>query len=163
MKSVALVRKNSALIRWANVTPLERFIKYLRFYPDSDCWIWGGAINIHGYGQFHDSLRKQNNVHAFRWSYEYFIGPIANGLHLDHLCRIRACVNPYHLEPVTLKENNLRGISPAAINARKVECKHGHNNWAITKIGRRCKDCHVINEIRRQRLRRLEAKARASK
>lgn len=68
------------------------------------CWIWTGSIDRDGYGYLHDGRR--HNAH--RWTYEKFVGPIPDGLEIDHLCRVRPCVNPDHLEPVTRLENNLR-------------------------------------------------------
>jgi hypothetical protein len=67
------------------------------------CWLWTGAM-LNGYGKFWAG----KTVFAHRWSYERFIGPIPKGLHLDHLCRVPACVRPDHLEAVTNRENVLR-------------------------------------------------------
>jgi hypothetical protein len=73
------------------------------------------------------------------------VGPIPEGKQLDHLCRNRACINPEHLEPVTAKENILRGESFSAKNARKTHCIHGHelsgDNLRILKHGRVCLEC----------------------
>lgn len=116
-----------------------------------DCWEWT-AYKLQGYGRFGVGGRRENGgriVYAHRWAYEALVGPIPDGLTLDHLCRNRACVNPDHLEPVTGATNSLRGESPAAVNARKTNCPKGHEYTAenITYGGysgreRRCRACN---------------------
>ncbi|TDD77726.1 HNH endonuclease [Actinomadura rubrisoli] len=69
---------------------------------------------------------ERKNVVVHRFVYESLVGPIPEGLVLDHLCRVRACCNPAHLEPVTDRVNILRGASITAANARKTHCDHGH-------------------------------------
>jgi hypothetical protein len=69
--------------------------------PTGFCWEWGGGLMGGDYGTF-------DNRAAHRFAYEFLVGPIPDGLHLDHLCRVRHCVNPDHLEPVTVEENNRR-------------------------------------------------------
>lgn len=66
-----------------------------------DCWIWNAYTMPNGYGYF-------DKGYAHRWSYEHMVAPIPSDLELDHLCRTRNCVNPYHLEPVTHAENHRR-------------------------------------------------------
>ena len=70
------------------------------------CWLWQGALNHKGYGSFH---ARGKSYYPHRWSYEYHKGPIPDGMVIDHLCRVRHCVNPEHLEAVTLGENTIRG------------------------------------------------------
>lgn len=107
-----------------------------------DCWLWLGSITANGYGQTSVGGRRQA---AHRYAYEQTVGPIPNGLQLDHLCRVHACVNPDHLEPVTNRENVLRGVGTSAVNARKTHCIHGHplsgDNLMVYGSWRKCRTC----------------------
>lgn len=114
--------------------------------PDA-CWLWTAFLPACGYGRFY----VNGKLHlAHRISYEMFVGPIPEGLCLDHLCRVRNCVNPRHLEPVTHQENVRRG--EAGLNyASKTECPKGHpysgKNLVVLKNGqRRCKACHSARQ-----------------
>lgn len=109
----------------------------------SGCWFWMAARRSHGYGVFWNGKRQ---VYAHRHSYECFVGPIPEGLTIDHLCRVRYCVNPDHLEPVTQKENNLRGESTMARQARQTHCHLGHelageNLYVYPNGQRKCLVC----------------------
>src|SRR6266496_2265386 len=74
------------------------------------CWLWTGKTGRDGYGRIGLGGRGALvRVRAHRFAYELLIGPIPDGLQIDHLCRVRHCVNPAHLEPVTQRENILRG------------------------------------------------------
>ena len=114
--------------------------------PNSGCWIWMSTLNGSGYGRFHFE-GKRFCVHRF--AYERLVGKIPVGLDLDHKCRVRCCVNPHHLEPVTRSENVLRGLSPYLASKRsntKEYCKHGHRftkeNSYVDKNGwKRCRIC----------------------
>jgi hypothetical protein len=97
----------------------RRFFLHIVRENERGCWVWDKPHPDTGYGQF-------NGGTAHRWSYEFFRVEVPDGLDLDHLCRDRACVNPWHLDPVTTAVNILRGVSPAAVNARKTHCDHGH-------------------------------------
>lgn len=105
------------------------------------CWVWKGSKDPY-YG-----IIRINGVvlKAHRVSYELFIGPIPTGMTLDHLCRNRACINPAHLEPVTLRENISRRQRPL-----KSHCPQGHPydeaNTYTYKGSRHCRLCQVIRQ-----------------
>lgn len=110
---------------------------------ESGCWVWTGKLNHKDYGYL--SVNGKTTV-AHRFTYTFFIGPIPARLQLDHLCRVRSCVNPHHLEPVTCRENVLRGQGVAAIHHQKTHCLRGHplsgdNLVIIRGRYRNCKVC----------------------
>lgn len=121
----------------------ERVAELTMPEPNSGCWFWMGLIGKDGYGRI-------NGRRAHTVSYVIHRGPIPIGLEPDHLCRARSCVNPWHLEPVTHRENVLRGMAPSALNAKKMSCLRGHPlddaNTYLFAPGtraqeRRCKEC----------------------
>ena len=110
------------------------------------CWLWFGHRDEEGYGRVRAGNRK---VYVHRVMHELYIGPIPAGLQVDHLCGVRNCVNPAHLEAVTPRVNVLRSASWAAVNAEKSHCIHGHalvgDNLAIRSDGNRsCRECGRI-------------------
>lgn len=125
----------------------------LRFWPKVDktefCWNWKGSKDGNGYGQIRIGPGHRGRLQkAYRVAFELTKGAIPESLTLDHLCRNHACVNPDHMEPVAFRENVLRGMSPLAINARKISCPKGHplsgTNLAVEKGGaRKCKICKL--------------------
>lgn len=120
----------------------EKFISIIEHHMKDGCWIFPGRVIKGGYMLFGHKL-------AHRYSYEIFKGEIPKGLTIDHLCRNTTCVNPYHLEAVTQRENNLRGNNWGGINSRKTHCPKGHEYtkdnttiWSNSSNGaRRCKIC----------------------
>lgn len=123
-----------------------------KVYKTSTCWWWLDPCVISiGYGQ----LWIGRSVYAHRFSYELHKGPIPNGMTIDHLCKNPACVNPDHLEVVTMRENLLRGEGPAGKHARQTHCKRGHaftpENTYTTTGHRVCRTCKVA-ETRQRRL-----------
>jgi Flp pilus assembly pilin Flp len=118
-----------------------------------DHWLWRGSLATKGYGRLRlDGVK----VLAHRASYEAYVGPIPEGLTIDHLCRVRACVKPAHLEAVTMRENVLRGIGPAAIHARQTHCKRGHllageHVYQSPEGHRRCRTCQLEAHAERYR------------
>lgn len=119
------------------------------------CWVWLKNACAKGYGGF--TLYPGKSVRPYRYCYVLLVGPVPDGLELDHLCRNRACCNPAHLEPVTHRENVLRGEGLAAKQARQTHCIHGHpfsgSNLIFQKSGRACRACHNAStkEYKRQR------------
>ena len=111
----------------------------------SGCWEWTGKLS-QGYGRM--EVRRRS-IAAHRVAYQVFVGPIADGKQLDHLCRNTCCVNPAHLEPVTSRENTLRGFGPTARHARQQACRNGHaltgaNLYVRTSGQRVCKACRRV-------------------
>lgn len=107
------------------------------------CWLWTGYVRRTGYGAVGFEGRKWL-VH--RLAYEILVGPIPDGLVIDHLCRVKHCVNPDHLEPVTAEENTRRGFGVGAKFSRRTHCLNGHE-WTEENTGMRggkwryCKSC----------------------
>ena len=109
------------------ITPLiaARFWSLVDVGTEKACWPWKGFVDPTGYGRFHAIPSRV--IYAHRVAYQLLRGPApALGLELDHLCRVRHCVNPAHLEVVTLKVNTQRGVSVTARNTAKTHCPQGH-------------------------------------
>jgi hypothetical protein len=131
----------------------ERFWSKVKHTPDWDgCWLWTDKPHTHGYGRFHVS--RGNRIMAHRLAYELLVGPIPDGFVIDHLCRVRLCVNPTHLEPVTQKENTRRGLAHELnkINHQtaKTHCPRGHaydeaNTYVDPDGARRCRACRRVD------------------
>lgn len=131
-----------------------RFWRKVQPCATSGCWLWTGFVNAGGYGQFAvaDAPGRWRHVYAHRAAYEALVTAIDAGLQIDHLCRVRGCVNPAHLEAVTQRENLLRGDGISAELARRTHCKRGHELTAdnvYAKAGfRRCRTCVSENNRR---------------
>lgn len=156
------------------VPEVERFWAKVDRRGDDECWPWKAGTFGSGYGHF-SYERFGGGSTAHRFAYELLVGPIPDGLELDHLCHTQAvvegacgggdecphrrCVNPAHLEPVDRHTNVARGNHQTAVNMRKTECLRGHDltdpaNLKPTKSGaRQCRECS--NMHRRDRYRRL--------
>ena len=132
---------------------VSRFFKYAGV--GDGCWEWTGYVRPNGYGCFAIQYRKPG---AHRYAYQLFRGPIPTGLTLDHLCKNRVCVNPWHLEPVSLRENLLRSSdTQATINAKKRACINGHpfdKANTGTQGGGRWRDCRTCRRESQQRRRK---------
>lgn len=156
----------------------ERFMQRVE-KRSNGCWLWLGPLTPNGYGRFWMN-GKRWWVH--RASYELFVGPIPDGLQIDHLCHTydencpagacdhRRCVNPEHLEPVTIRENSIRGRGFCGQQARQTHCKRGHeftdNNTHITARGERvCRECMRMHNLKNydKRAARLGVKPRSDR
>lgn len=126
------------------------------------CWIWAAAINEFGYGVAFPKAEGRTRL-AHRVTYQMLNGTIPEGLQIDHLCRIRNCVNPSHMELVTPRENTLRGaVACGPLRERKKFCSKGHPRLHFNYGGREtfsCKECPRENYRRYywRRKERLEA------
>ena len=143
--------------RTVGLPPMERFMSRVDKSGPNGCWQWLGSLNGHGYGQFSVGRAKRG---AHRWLWEQVNGPASSKLHLDHLCRNRACVNPGHLELVTHQVNLNRGMRTEH-QAMKTHCPQGHPyneaNTGRTGSIRWCREC---KRIRNEATRRKRALAR---
>jgi hypothetical protein len=143
------------------VTNEERFEALV--VKTNDCWIWIGARNKRGYGQFKQYLGpgKYKSIPAHCFSYELRVGPIPPGKVLDHIvCDLPPCVNPWHTTPATIGENVLRGIGITAQLKRQTHCKNGHaltgENLRIKVTGARiCRICQRGGDRRRDHAQRM--------
>lgn len=125
-----------------------------------DCWEWLAYRNPEGYGIIRIDGRN-DCAHRIAWT--LLCGPIPMGLHIDHLCRNRGCVNPDHLESVSKRSNDLRGYSPLARQARQTQCKRGHaftpeNTLTRRRGSRECRACTTA--LQRIRWARWKAKSK---
>lgn len=107
--------------------------------PETGCWVWQLSFLKTGYGQLSWNGRR---TLAHRYVYELLVGPIAEGLQLDHTCRNKRCVNPHHLEPVTRQENMRRTM--------KTHCKRGHDMAVHARITGKRRDCRLCHNLRRR-------------
>ena len=154
-----------------NATPQQRILAHICVDELTGCWHWSASLDRQGYGQ----VMVRGKLHrAHRYSFEAFVGPVQNGLELDHVCHSkdlscnggkscahRKCVNPNHLEPVTRKENAERGRAGLVHKQRMAEknhCKIGHefspqNTWVSKAGARHCRECSRLRVVGAPRVR----------
>jgi len=137
---------------------INKILARLEPIPEAGCFVWTGAESGKGYGTVYFN-GKTRRVH--RVVYEHLIGPIPDGLEIDHLCRNKLCSNVFHLEAVTTRTNVLRGVAPTAVNDRKTHCIRGHEftpeNTKLRKSRpsyRQCRTCRNmrVRELSREKL-----------
>ena len=145
-KPCVIARSRDGLGRYSNEGTLES--RFWRSVSKTEtCWNWTGYRDNKGYGRLVLSGCNAGYVRVHRFSYELHKGPLPDQMTVDHLCRNRACVNPEHLEAVTAAVNTLRGFGAPAVNARRMECIHGHaftatNTFRQWNGGRGCVECN---------------------
>lgn len=130
----------------ATLTPAPRSMDAIRarvIVGESGCWNWQGHISTSGYGRI-------GTDYVHRLAYQHTFGPIAKGLHIDHLCRNTRCCNPAHLEAVTPRENQRRGVG----HGSETHCPQGHpyddeNTYRPARGGRMCRACKRDRDRRR--------------
>lgn len=139
----AALRASRAAAIVNTTTTLQKFESYVE--RTDTCWLWRGTVAPNGYGSI---VHNRKPAIAHRWAYEHFVGTIPAGLQLDHLCRVRACVNPAHLEPVTAQENTRRAMRSHCVNGHPFDAA---NTW-LHRGKRYCREC------RRRRVREYQAR-----
>lgn len=135
-----------------NTDAALRIVRFIDCRGENGCWNWLGQSRSHGYGYFWADGKWQK---ACRWLYSQVIGPVPEGLHLDHLCRNRLCVNPFHLEPVSPGENTRRGALFDVLRIRWAaitHCPKGHaysgDNLHMYGNKRRCRACDRLRHAK---------------
>lgn len=126
---------------WSMPQRIDRWMRR-SVTADSECWVWTGARTRNGYGQL---VIHGKHYMAHRVFYGYFIAEVPDGLDLDHLCRTRSCVNPWHLEPVPRSLNLRRGDTKRTHMSSRTHCPQGHpydaENTALRNGHRTCRTC----------------------
>lgn len=143
---------------WASVTVIDRLWEKTQI--TDGCWEWTGRIAHNGYGRI---WVERSTKPAHRVAYEHLIGPVPDGLELDHLCRNKRCVNPDHLEPVTHAENCRRADIALGIRSAITHCSFGHEftnrntayrarKGAVHRVCRKCTSRRTTEYRRRKRV-----------
>lgn len=132
----------------------ERMARSIEFDTNGGCWLWTGNTNWGGYGRVR-THSGADLASTHRVAYQIANGPIPEGYQIDHLCRVRCCCNPAHLEAVTQRENLRRGNGVSSRNAAKTHCIHGHeytpeNTGRGSRGRRRCRACQSAKDRARR-------------
>lgn len=145
-------------VDYSRMSAEQRFWMRVTHGAPDQCWRWTGPLSVDGYATFNIN---NHPVRVHRFAYKLLVGPIPDGLVIDHLCRNRACCNPAHMEPVTDAVNLRRGFSPSALNARRTHCRRGHElpDVPTGNRGRRCPACRPIDDKARGVIRRRRERA----
>jgi len=155
------------------LTPYQRLGKWISdgtvIEGPGGCWLWTGHLNDGGYaqtamsakavGDYTPGARYRCTVH--RWTYELHIATIPAGLDLDHLCRVRHCVNPWHLEPVTRSVNLKRAVGIGSQWSKRTHCKNGHEYTAENTYRSARDNARVCRQCQRDRNRNRKGRGAA--
>ena len=133
------------MLNLPNLSPktISRFLSGFEM-PGQDCWEWEGYRTRSGYGVFSHSSMSGRDMNSHRYSFMFFRGIPPEGYHIHHICKNKACVNPDHLQSVSVKDHP---DEPYSINRNKKFCKKGHpydveNTYFDNRGSRNCKICH---------------------
>ena len=130
---------------WDVIRTATRLAEKIEVDPITGCWLWRAFCDEKGYARLCLRFRDRKETKAYRVTYRLFKGDLPPGLEPDHLCRVRSCINPAHLEAVTHAVNNARSNSASALAARKTHCAHGHEfseaNTYCWRGHRKCRPC----------------------
>lgn len=136
----------------------DDIIKFVHPEPNTGCWLWGGNVDVGGYGRCYAGMKIEEKAHRVLYAFQY--GSVPNGLLLDHKCRVRSCCNPDHLEPVTCQENLRRGVGVQRCKEyfeARTHCRNGHEfavygfNLSVKRgvLTKYCKECRRIFDAKR--------------
>jgi hypothetical protein len=129
---------------------IARLMRNVVRVPESGCWLWEGAVSKLGYGRIAFEGKAK---FAHRVAFTTLVGEVPDGMELDHLCKVRSCVNPYHLEPVTRLENMKRS-GAFVYRQQRSHCPKGHELTEDNKYFAACSNkylCRACLKARKQR------------
>lgn len=151
-------RRQGLLDPLPKVPLADRLAAGWKLDTESGCWVWQKAQTAAGYGQIGEGGKV---LYTHRVAYELHVGPIPDGLQIDHLCRNTSCCNPGHLEVVTAAENTRRNEAPASVTNRTGVCQYGHLIAGDNVYSPASRDERSCRECKRRRQRESWARTRA--
>lgn len=139
---------------WLPTDPYERLMR--RVEVTDGCWLWTGPVSTSGYSYL--SFNAAPTIYGHRLAYEHHKGPIPDGLTVDHLCGVKRCVNPDHLEAITVGENTRRYQRAHGVPAANSDtCRKGLHPWPESRNSQGCGPCAAERKRRARRSEAIEA------